>query len=86
MATWRPIDSDAKRGEKVLIFQENWSFAPIAHWAEYPEQVPDESGNYVTVCGWILEDADLDLGLEEGFLGWSEDVMPTHYSKLPVTT
>ena len=83
---WRTIESAPKDGTKILIFNHNWDFAPVAKWVAHDGVDEDENG--ITFGGWGLDEfVSIPGACEEGFLGWNEDkegnVMPTHWAPLP---
>ena len=82
--SWRPIGTAPKDGTFVLLFRDGWLIAPVAYWSEYPcNPVIGDSHEDVWMYGWLFRDKYCHIGIEEGFLGWKEDVTPTHWMPLP---
>lgn len=77
------IETAPKDGTDVLIWRDGWDAAPRAKWGEYPDN-PVESGDgeEVHMSGWLFDEM-ISLGHEDGFLGWEDDPMPTHWMPLP---
>lgn len=72
---WCPIETAPKDGTEIFIWRENWDFAPLAFWGNLcPNEYPD---------GWVLGDGVYCGGNEDGFLGWDDDPMPTHWWPAP---
>ena len=81
---WQPIATSPKDGTNVFIFRHGWNECPLAWWGEYPDNpVVNETDEDVWMSGWIFESYLPCYGAEEGFLGWLEDPMPTHWMPLP---
>jgi hypothetical protein len=81
---WRPIETAPKDGTPVFIWCRGWDSAPIASWGEYPANpVMGSNEESVWMEGWLIEDCHFYGGHEEGFLGWNDDPMPTHWSPVP---
>ena len=83
----QPIETAPKDGTKVFIFRHGWVLAPVARWDEYPGNPVLNDKEEVWMYGWVLEDEWLELGIEPGFLGWSDDYengnVPTLWMPLP---
>lgn len=83
MSEWQPIETAPRDGAEVVLFRHGWDFCPVAVWMEYPgNPVEGEEGGDVWMEGWGFE-LDVNLGHEEGWLGWNDDKMPTHWMPLP---
>ena len=87
MAEWQDISTAPKDGTEILIYREGWQEAPRAKWGEHDGETDD--GEDVIFGGWFLASEWHTYGVEDGFLGWNEDVqdgvMPTHWSPLPAS-
>jgi len=84
---WQPIETAPKDGRKIFIYRHGWEEAPIAIWGEHPDNpVVSHDHKEVYMSGWISDSWAMH-GLEEGFIGWDEDIedrnMPTHWMPLP---
>lgn len=82
---WMPIETVPKDGTSILVMSANDDAAYVASWGEYPgNPVVDGSGADSWMYGWIFKNPYLHAGgHEEGFLGWDDDPMPTHWMPLP---
>ena len=80
---WQPIETAPKDGTEIFIYRYGWPWAPVAKWTDYPgNPVLDENEQDTWMCGWLFDES-FTPGNEDGFLGWSDDEMPTHWSHLP---
>lgn len=76
---WQPIETAPKDGTEIFVLREDWGTAPLAHWGEYPGgMVLNSKGQDVDMDGWLLDES-FSAGHEDGFLGWDDDPMPTHW-------
>lgn len=76
---WLPIEQAPKDGTEIFIFHKDWDYAPKAKWGDYPgNPVLNDKGEDVYMAGWLFGEW-FSPGLEDGFLGWNEDIMPTHF-------
>jgi hypothetical protein len=81
---WRPIETAPKDGTSIFIYRTGWTQAVLAKWDEYPGNPvlgENEAGNEIegNMYGWLIEDELFCAGNEDGFLGWSDDQMPSHW-------
>ena len=80
---WQPIETAPKDGTEIFIFRVGWPWAPVAKWTDYPgNPVLDENEQDTWMCGWLFDEW-FTPGNEDGWLGWSDDEMPTHWMPLP---
>jgi len=80
---WQPIETAPKDGTEIFIFHAGWPWAPVAKWVEYPgNPVLDDNNEECCMYGWLFDEW-FTPGNEDGWLGWSDDEMPTHWSHLP---
>lgn len=76
--TWRPIETAPRDGTPIHIMRVDWPCAPAAEW-DAEGHVVNEHGD--PVGGWLMDDTVRIPGQhEDGFLGWDEDPMPTHWA------
>lgn len=80
-AAWRPIAEAPRDGTEILIWRDGWDFAPLAKWGE-------NDGEDGVFYGWVLRDGVYPgCGVEDGFIGWQEDIddgqMPTLWLPAP---
>lgn len=82
--SWQPIET-APRDVDVFIYMPGWPCAPKAKFTFYPgNPVCDANGEDAYMSGWVWQDEYLFTpGYEDGFLGWDDDPMPTHWSPVP---
>lgn len=77
---WQPIETAPKDGTEVIIFNPRWSYAPKAKW----DLIDGDEGCF---GAWVLEDDFWSPGVDNGALGWAEDIedgnMPTVWCPLP---
>jgi hypothetical protein len=70
-------------GTIILLWREGWDVLPFASWGDYPyNPVVDSEDREFWLGGWVFSEF-LALGVEEGFLGWDIDPMPTYWMPLP---
>ena len=88
--SWEPIESAPRDGTKILIFRHDWDFAPVAKWVAHDCEGEGEGEGEIgsTFGGWGLDEfVSVPGAMEEGFLGWNEDIedghMPTHWTPMP---
>ncbi len=85
MVEWRPIETAPMDGAEIIIYREGWVSAPRAKWGDHEGE--DEDGREITFGGWFLASEWDCPGVEDGFIGWNEDIeggcMPTHWLPLP---
>ena len=80
MSEWQPISTAPKDGTKVVLGRHNWSEYPVACWMQYPgNPVLDAKGNDCLMSGWGHDSIGFTVGMEDYWLGWNEDEMPTHW-------
>lgn len=81
---WQPIETAPKDGTEIVLYRKGWGVCPVAVWMEYTgNPICDDEGNDYWMSGWGF-DTDIFLGgHEEGWLGWDDDPMPTHWMPLP---
>lgn len=81
MSEWQPIWNAPRDGTEILVICAGDDAAYVASWKEYPgNPVVDENGNDVYMSGWVFRNPYAHAGgHEEGFLGWDDDPMPTHW-------
>jgi len=81
---WQKIETAPRDGTDIFIYRDGWDHAPIARWGEYPGN-PVEDGNdeLVYMYGWVTKNDCFCMGHEDGFLGWDDDPMPTHWIPAP---
>ena len=81
---WQPIETAPKDGTKVVLAHPEWSEYPVAQWMEYPgNPVLDANERDCWVFGWGHDSIGFTVGIEDYWLGWDEDQMPTHWMPLP---
>lgn len=83
---WRPIESAPKDGTEIIIYGQGWTSAPRAKWID--RDAENNEGEQITFGGWALASDWECFGVEDGFIGWNEDIdegrMPTLWMPLPV--
>jgi len=80
---WQPIETAPKDGTEIFIYRYGWPWAPVAKWVEYPgNPVLDENEQDTWMYGWLFNEW-FTPGNEDGWLGWSDDEMPTYWMPLP---
>ena len=80
---WQPIETAPKDGTEIFIFRVGWPWAPVAKWVEYPgNPVLDDNNEECCMYGWLFDEW-FTPGNEDGWLGWSDDEMPTYWMPLP---
>ena len=80
---WQLIETAPKDGTEIFIFHAGWPWAPVAKWTDYPgNPVLDDNNEECCMDGWLFDEW-FTPGNEDGWLGWSDDEMPTHWSHLP---
>lgn len=83
---WRTIESAPKDGTEIIIYGQGWTSAPRAKWIDRDGE--NNEGEQITFGGWALASDWECFGVEDGFIGWNEDVdegrMPTLWMPLPV--
>ena len=80
---WRDIETAPKDGTEVFIFHKGWEQSPVAKWGDYPgNPVVNQRNEDCDMEGWIFHEW-FTPGNEDGFLGWDDDEMPTHWMPLP---
>lgn len=82
---WRPIETAPKDGTECFIFREGWPCALLAKWVAYPgNPVEDDNGNAFNMRGWLFDELSFMPGNEDGWIGWSDDEMPTIWAEMPL--
>ena len=79
---WQPIATAPKDGTEIIIFKRDWPFAPVAKWVHH--DADDDKGQSIVFGGWGFDEwTALPGAMEDGFIGWNEDIedgmMPTHW-------
>ncbi len=78
-AMWNDIET-APKDRQILIYKPGWRYAVVAEWSE-------RDGDEGSFWGWEFADALLCIGVDNGFLGWDEDIddgnMPTLWAEIP---
>lgn len=70
------IQTAPKDGTKIFIWHPLWDCAPIAWW---------EFNQDANCWGWEYDDSLYLGGYDEGWLGYDDDPMPTHWWPVPQT-
>lgn len=86
LTEWRGIATAPKDGAEIIIYRDGWVSAPRAKWGDHDGE--DDDGAQITFGGWFLASEWDCPGVEDGFVGWNEDIeggcMPTVW--LPLTS
>lgn len=85
LTEWRNIATAPKDGTEIIIYRDGWVSAPRAKWGDHDGE--DDDGREITFGGWFLASEWDCPGVEDGFVGWNEDIeggcMPTVWLPLP---